>query len=911
MSNQLNYYDISMAPKPVSKKTYPPRRIASATNIAMTQLNASAVQPGSSGTLAIGTNSNDTASSTASGSASAYSSYTSTPLNISPVTSNAASKRPGDYYIQRLTLSTLAVVQGPSKKGPTATLSSPGPSNFRPKSGESIASLQSSTSSDDSALMVSTPFDSGGNSRLSSMTSHSIVSEGTTVSILKNRPVLKSVLPNPDSATTDSIDENEDTFEGQVNSLLSTLNLKGNLKTGTSRSNSTASNSSMSSIAESQAPKFKTLRTRAMSSPSLNRSQSQTSTLANTMSANTSHTSLTRTKSKYINPQESKERKQMRKQRYEENIDDDVLIDDDFDLVFNVPIIKSKDELFVSNNSSSKFRLALLDKDDQGKYNINVKPCPLPGQLSRSLSDVSMKFSNFLQPNLNANTSSSTIHHLSSESVIVEEDGDFDNISQPSRSPPRVIRRFSVTDLFVEDDSEISRNISQFYSLRSASYSRILKMNREQELVYKLPAYVKSQSSVEDLHLMSREKLELIDQTRPIHLPPKAEGDKVKHAKEIQKIITTMESNTRNFSESRVKSIGYNATNLKRWSAIYETTNDGHNLFSRYDKNYLRKLAWESTCPEKHRLQFFQTVLRYNHPDILDIAQEYSRSEERLTELNKSFKKDKDDEIDQTVNKISKRPLFACFLSQALDVEKFRQDLKQLIYLKTVSSYGLAKHDDIFLLPALLAIFPGASICDLFETGVLMNEQIFTPEFFTLGNEAFAKWSHLKLSYSISSHLYKCLSKFQDLSEFDGLTTLGVFQLICQFNDQMPLSMSAPSTPLSHSVTAFSPQTSRPNSVEAIDDIPMRLQGTITIALITRLLQVMVVYGHTMKTRVKNNINIIQCLVLIIEQYYHMNWIDLRELLQLNKLVKLNNSADLDTNLDAFMEKWMGAFKKF
>ncbi|KAG7193612.1 uncharacterized protein KQ657_000685 [Scheffersomyces spartinae] len=859
---------------------------------------------------------------------SGYSSYSTTPLNISPVSSNStAAKRPGDYYIQRLTQS--SSLNGSIKRNSNTTLAHP--TNARPKSGDSITSLHSSTSSDDSALMVSTPFDSGGNSRLSSMTSHSIVSEGGGGILKNNRPLPKAnISESASSAATstafaadNAIEENDDTFEDQVNTLLSTLNLKSNLKTtsGTSRSNSTASNSSsMSSIAESQTgaapPKYNTLKKRAMSSPSLNRSQTQNSSVT---SVNASHTSLTRTKSKYINPKQSKERKQMRKQRYEENIDDDILIDDDFDLVFNVPIIKSKDELFVSNNSPSKFRMALLDKDDQGKYNINVKPCPLPGQLSRSLSDVSMKFptnSTLLHPVPVPNaktTSTSTINHLSSESVIVEEDADSDDISQPSRSPPRmgIGRRYSITDLFVEDDSEISRNISQFYSLRSASYSRILKINREQELIYKLPAYVRSQSSVEDLHLMSKEKLELIDQTRPIHLPPKGEGDKLKHAKEIQKIITTMESNTKSLSENRVKSNGYNVTNLKRWGVIHETINDGHNLFSRNDKNYLRKLAWESTCPENFRLQFFQTVLRYNHPDTLDILKEFQKSEIRLSELNASFKKDKDNEIDQTVNKISDRPLFKCCLSQALNHEQFKSNLKQLIYLKTVSSYGLAKHDDIFLLPALLAVFSTASICELFELGVLINEQILTAEFFNQGNTAFGKWSDLKQSYSISSYLYKSLGKFQDLNEFDNLTTLGVLQLICQFNDQMPLSMSAPSTPLSNTISAFSPQNSRPNSVEAIEYIPTKLQGTITISLITRLLQVMVVYGYTAKTSIKNNVNIIQCLVLVVEQYYHMNWMDLRELIQLNKLVKLNNSADLDSNLEAFTDKWMTAFKKF
>ena len=40
--------------------------------------------------------------------------------------------------------------------------------------------------------------------------------------------------------------------------------------------------------------------------------------------------------------------------------------------------------------------------------------------------------------------------------------------------------------------------------------------------MYKIPNFIKSNSSLEDLHLISLEKLSVIDSTRPSHLPPKS-----------------------------------------------------------------------------------------------------------------------------------------------------------------------------------------------------------------------------------------------------------------------------------------------------------------------------------------------------------------------------------------------------
>ncbi|CUM46448.1 uncharacterized protein AC631_04604 [Debaryomyces fabryi] len=793
------------------------------------------------------------------------------------------SKRPGDYYIQKMSNSSINLTGANSKSKHALNVAN------RPKSGESILSLQSNYS-DETSLANSSQFDVP-DSRLSSLTSNSLISPSQSPShnlfcANNNSSANTSGSTDSNDKTNDKINEeneNEDESNDQINSSLSTLTLKNK------------SIDSSSDLSYNQSPSTSQVsRPRLKASSTTNVIKQRPPKLQTIKSA----TSLQRTKTKFLSAKETKERQQLRKKLYDENDDDDDILANDLD-IFNVPVIKNHAELYINKNSSKYLSRHDLVTDDS-KYNVNtsteMKPCPLPGRLN-STSDI---------------TRSSNIRSDISDDSILEE-------SEHSFS-------FST-----DNDGEISQNISNFYNQRSESFSKLMKMTREQDMIYKLPNFIKSQSSIEDINLISPEKINCLDQTRPINLPPKNNTDKSKHNKEFKRVLNNYENNTKLANETRKRISESIVNQQQQWFKLMMSSKKEFNKKLTSDKAMVRKLSWESNCPDKFRYDFFMNALSNDDDQtITNLKDSFQASQEKYSNLSHSIKVNKDIEFNNVIELILQRPLYDSIMKELhenievnFNLDDFKNNLRHLLYIKSLSENGLRKQDEIFLIPFFLILFQnGNTMQEIYVLIELVNHNVLDDEFLKELNKSLGAWTNVN-NFSSSSMLYKFLYKFNNPKEFENLNSIRFFEILIQINDKLPLSLSAPSTPIVSQSGQFSftsPKTngsesnnsSKTNSIDQMNDLNIQnALNSSSYNLILKFLQLIIVYAHSKKTKSKNNLKVFQSFLMIIFQYYHINWNNFSELVKLNRSIKLNNSADQSANLDSFADKWKDVFKRF
>lgn len=709
-------------------------------------------------------------------------------------------KRPGDYYIQKLSNSSVNLVK-----------------DKRPISGDSILSLHSSYS-DEMSSVASSNFE-GHDSRLSSMTSNSIVSPSDSPLLVQREiePVKGSGLVNsfgpssgdsvhsggsigPESIGPESIGPESIGPESieDLNASLSTITVKD----------------------KSVPPSPKA--SKSSSSPSL---------------------SLSRTKSKYMAPNEIKQRKLRRKQTYDESYNEDEILPNDIDLVFNVPVMKDQSQIYVKRNDSFS-RSDLIDDV--------YKPFPLPGKLRSSST-----------PSLSNPTASNT--STTNDSSIIEED----------------------EESMENDDSQITNNISNYYNERSKSHNKLMKATRDESMLYKLPNYVRSQSSLDDLNLMSPEKLNAVDQTRPINLPPKTNEERAKHNRQVSRMFSAGNNGSGHelkqpidLSVDGTSSSSSSSSHASQWESLI---ND-ENFYTRLtkDKNIIRKLNWDTNCSDDIKYSYYLKVLAPSSSELKSIHDNYNRLLGIYDTLNDSIKANRNLEFNNVASKIINRPLMSS-ITELSDKRQLEQNFTKLLFLKSLDN-NLHKHDEMFLIPLLLMNFPNNDLIDIFTLIKLIDDKVLTSNLLGELNHSLEKWS-IKLPSKINLYL-----KNINLKEFQLLNCNNYFEILNQLNDKLPLSLSAPSTPI----------VSRSFNFE---------NDSCVLGLMNKLLELLITYTNNPKTQITNQIKILQSFLVVIVKYYHINWNDFNELIKSNGSIKINYNVDQKVNMKSFNDKWKEVFR--
>lgn len=790
-------------------------------------------------------------------------------------------KRPGDYYLAKLSSQ--------------SSLNLPKLASKRPNSDMSVSSTDTFKDSDDASLVNSTPFDLP-DSRLSSMTANSLYS---------NRAAEASELEHTKPAFN-SIDERSADEECEhMSSSISTLTLKHDGET---------SNASITELSETRPPILPPKLRSASTSSVLNikrlaSAQRPPHTLQRQASAASSFM-LSRSKTRFYNAKETKERKELRKKVYEEFDNDDELLSLDMDFVFNVPVIKNHGELHRTRRNT--LSSTMLSRDDivQVDHSKNpyessaaIRPCPLPGKLSRS----NLSLDKIPQtPGVDS--------QLSNQSIIEDDE------SQDS------------SYFNVDNDGEICQNISEFYSQQSMSYSKLARLSRDQQLTNKLPNYIKSQTSLEDLTLISPEKLEFVDQSRPINLPPKANCDKAKHSKELHRILTGFENTTKTTSNLRKHLGQLFISNQQSWFKLMLSTEEKElELKLHYEREKLRKLSWESLISEKFRFAYFQRMLRLNLGKDFEekVKAALALYKQKHAALSDQMKATKKAEFSEIVTQVMQRPMFRNFVAEvkehkdaSYDFNLFRENFCYMLSLKSFSDGGVKKHQRIFLIPIFLFLFQSTeSFDDIFVLTEMFEVSMFEPEVFTILNKKLSNWKSLS-HMSSSSEPFKILSRFTSLQEFESLNAMTFFELIIQLNDRLPLSLSAPSTPIvaqaqfqSLSKVSTDSEGSEKNSstgsFNSLTDLepPSIYSKSSSLSLVGIFLQLLLIYSRS-KNKNLYHLKLYQSFLLTVFKFYHINWDNCGELVKGNKSIKLNNTSDQMLNLESFVDKWKCIFKK-
>ena len=433
--------------------------------------------------------------------------------------------------------------------------------------------------------------------------------------------------------------------------------------------------------------------------------------------------------------------------------------------------------------------------------------------------------------------------------------------------------------------------------------------------MYKIPNFIKSNSSLEDLHLISLEKLSVVDPTRPSHLPPKSLDERRKHNQQIDKILHNKNNSSPHLIKSPTKSnFGINNNtndsnnndnnnavtyNQEFMTLIEELQQQQYSLDSKLfikkfqsQRDMIRTFAWTLNIPNDQCFQFLLKILSLNQScqDSLNtIKNSFLLFENKFNNLPESIKSNKMMEFNKLCHDIiMKKPLFETI--PLIEQIEFMEKLKLIWNIKAISESGL-NQDEILLIAILLRIFPTKSCQDIYCLLELINQEVLTKEFKQKFNNNVLKWNNMNQLY-----------KFQILpGEFENLSFNSILQILLQFNDQLPLSLSAPTTPI------IGPPTDTTSTSTTTTTTELK---SCSVQLIIKLFTLLIIYSFSYKTKFKNNLKILETFIMIIFNYYHLNWNNLNQLIKENKSIRLNYTCNQLINLNSFIDKWKYIFKK-
>ncbi|SGZ48217.1 CIC11C00000000062 [Sungouiella intermedia] len=279
----------------------------------------------------------------------------------------------------------------------------------------------------------------------------------------------------------------------------------------------------------------------------------------------------------------------------------------------------------------------------------------------------------------------------------------------------------------------------------------------------------------------------------------------------------------------------------------------------------------------------------------------------------------KDAEFDKVINLVLLRPVYVNFIREVsnrkdseFDIDAFKANYKHLLYLKSYSDSGLKKHHEIFIIPMFLIFFQTQetfeNICILIE---LFDKNVFNEEILGDLNKKLKNWKDLSVRQLKRIRIFE-FRKF--------------FELLIQLNDKLPLSLSAPSTPIV-SQGGFAQLTSAKQSAEFLEGANGNLATSSaesladlnlssiyykssSLSLVGIFLQLLVLYSNSPKSKKLNFLKMYQACLLTVFKFYHINWNSTGELVRGNQSIRLNHSSDEMMNLESFLDKWKEIFKK-
>lgn len=264
---------------------------------------------------------------------------------------------------------------------------------------------------------------------------------------------------------------------------------------------------------------------------------------------------------------------------------------------------------------------------------------------------------------------------------IVSENGPFvpnlDFFDMPTSPIPGVSK---VTDFqYIQDTT---KKLSNVYIHSSERLSKSKLSERANSASY-LPLDLKeaSEKGMEDLLLISENKLELMSNSRPSWLPPKDPEERKAHEEQISKSISMASIEQLDRNKDREQRLIRNETNRQKFVLLLD-----RDVTRNSSIKSLQKIIWETSFSDEVRLQMYNTILQ---SDVKLITKQYIDPFTDLLEIvnGMDFPKGKEVELEQLINK--------SINSKRNDPGVMSKDLMLMLKIKSISTQGLLVGDEL------------------------------------------------------------------------------------------------------------------------------------------------------------------------------------------------------------------------
>lgn len=226
---------------------------------------------------------------------------------------------------------------------------------------------------------------------------------------------------------------------------------------------------------------------------------------------------------------------------------------------------------------------------------------------------------------------------------------------------------------------ETSANLSAIYQNTShrLSQSKLLQRTESAEC---LPLEFKtaSENGMEDLRLVSGDKMQVCSPSRPSWLPPKDQEEKKNHERQIQKTIGLASMDQLDKNKEREEREIKNETNRQKLVLLMD-----RGITRQSSLNGLKKVVWETPLPNESRYETYDVLLQSN---VRLISEKFIEPFDSISAVldKMDFPHDKVVEIEQLTCKI---PI--------IEKSKPFTELIWLLKLKSISQQGLLPGDEL------------------------------------------------------------------------------------------------------------------------------------------------------------------------------------------------------------------------
>lgn len=264
---------------------------------------------------------------------------------------------------------------------------------------------------------------------------------------------------------------------------------------------------------------------------------------------------------------------------------------------------------------------------------------------------------------------------------IIPKNGPFvpglDFFDMPTSPIPGISK---VTDFqYIQDTT---KKLSNIYINSSEKLSKSKLSERANSACY-LPLDLKeaSEKGMEDLLLISENKLELMSNSRPSWLPPKDPEEKKAHEEQISKSISMASIEQLDRNKDREQRLIRNETNRQKFVLLLD-----RDVTRKSSIKTLQKIIWETSFSDDVRLQMYNTILQ---SDVKLITKKYIDPFANLLEIvnGMDFPKGKEVELEQLINK--------SITSKRNNSEMISKDLILMLKIKSISTQGLLVGDEL------------------------------------------------------------------------------------------------------------------------------------------------------------------------------------------------------------------------